>query len=191
MNRKIKKIVYYFIIIILFIVFQKVIIVFSGDNKNIVINSVLELENKDLRKEIAEITNINYHDYDYIIGKITYHNLYDNDSYFIDTDEYLNNHIVLNNEGFIGILQDNKLVLTEYLNLGIKINDNNGILKKGKVYIIHGQYNEGDKVYANNINGINDDILIGYIKKVKNMSLEDIIDIDFIKIDSNYVVILK
>ena len=38
-------------------------------------------------QEIDEVTKLTYNDYDYEIGKITYHNLYNSNSYFIEYNQ--------------------------------------------------------------------------------------------------------
>lgn len=190
MNKNIKKIVYYFIIIVLFIIFDKLIYLIP-DNKSMVINNTLLLENQSLKNELNEITKLKYNNYDYILGKITYKNLYNSDSYFIQTSENIDNKIVLNEKGMIGILKNNMLSLVKDLNISIKINDNLGILKENKINIVHANYNIGDKIYTSGIGSINDNFLIGYVKEVKELSEEDIIIIDYLTIESSYVVILK
>ena len=121
MNKKIKRILYYLIIIFLFIIFDKVLYLIPNNRKNEVINNTLLLENNDLKKEINEISKLNYNDYDYEIGKITYHNLYNSNSYFIEYNSTFDNNIVLNEKGMIGIVNNHILKLVKDLSLSIKI----------------------------------------------------------------------
>ena len=93
MNKKIKRIMYYLVIIILFLIFDKVLYLLPSNSKNIVINNTLMQENEDLKKELNKITKLNYNDYDYELGKITYHNLYNSNSYFIDYNSTFDNRI--------------------------------------------------------------------------------------------------
>ena len=191
MNKKLKKIIYYTIIIILFIIFDKVLYLIPYNNKNNVINEMLLLENNDLKKELKEVTKLNYNDYDYEIGKITYNNLYNTNSYFIEYNSSYDNNIVLNDKGMIGIVNNHILTLVKELSLSIKINNNLGILKDNKITITNGNYNIGDKIYTSNISSINDEYLIGYIDNIYTNDIETIIDIKYLDIDSSYVVILK
>ena len=191
MNKKIKRILYYLIIIILFIIFDKVLYLIPNNRKNEVINNTLLLENNDLKKEINEITKLNYNDYDYEIGKITYHNLYNSNSYYIEYNSNFDNNIVLNEKGMIGIVNNHILKLVKDLSLSIKIGDNYGILKDNKIKIINGNYNVGMSIYTSNISSINDEYLIGYIDKVDSNDIESIITIKYLDINSDYVAILK
>jgi len=190
MSRKVKSILYYVVIIILFILFDKVIYLLPG-NKNNVINNVILLENNDLKKELNEITNFNYSDYDYEIGKITYRNLYNTDSYFIEYNSNFENNIVLNDKGMLGTVNNHVLTLVKDLSLSVKIGDNYGILKNNIINIISDNYNVGMPIYTSGITSINDQYLIGYIKDVNSNDIESIITIDYLDINSNYVVILK
>ena len=191
MNKKIKRILYYLIIIFLFIIFDKVLYLIPNNRKNEVINNTLLLENNDLKKEINEISKLNYNDYDYEIGKITYHNLYNSNSYFIEYNSTFDNNIVLNEKGMIGIVNNHILKLVKDLSLSIKIGDNYGILKDNKIKIINGNYSVGMSIYTSNISSINDEYLIGYIDKIESNDIESIITIKYLDINSDYVAILK
>ena len=190
MSIKIKTILYYLIIIILFIIFDKILYILPG-NKDCVINNVLLMENKDLKKEINELTNIDYNDYDYEIGKITYHNLYNSNTYFVEYNSTFDNNIVLNDNGMIGTVSNHVLTLVKDLSLSVKINNNYGILKDNKISIISGDYEEGTPIYTSGITSISDEYLIGYVNKVSTSDIESSIDIKYIDINSDYVVILK
>ena len=191
MSKKIKKIIYYLIIISMFLIADKIIYNIPFKNKDCVINNVLELENNSLKEQIKELSSINYHDYDYEIGKITFNNLYNSNSYFIESSSNLNDKIVLNDKGMIGILNNHMLTLVSDLNLSVKVGDNLGILKNNQINIVHGDYKVHDEIYTSGLTGINDNFLIGYVKEVRNNSLDDTILIDYIHIDTSYVVILK
>ena len=190
MNKKIKKIFYYLVVIVLFIVFDKVLYLIPSNN-NQVINNVLLLENNDLKKELNELTKLNYTDYDYEIGKITYKDLYNTNSYFIEYNSSYDNNIVLNNVGMIGIVNNHILTLVKDLSLSVKINNNLGILKDNKITIINGNYNIGDKIYTSNLSSINKELLIGYISNIYTNDIESTIDIKYLDINTNYVAIIK
>ncbi len=191
MNKKIKRIMYYLVIIILFLIFDKVLYLLPSNSKNIVINNTLLLENEDLKKELNKITKLNYNDYDYELGKITYHNLYNSNSYFIDYNSTFDNNIVLNDKGMIGKVSNHVLTLVKDLSLSVKINNNYGILKDNKIEIVNDNYNIGMPIYTSGITSINDEYLIGYIDNISSNDIKSIIDIKYIDIDSDYVVILK
>ena len=188
MNSKYKKLLYYLIIFILFFITDKIIYYFNYDKY--ITNYVLENNNKYLKDELNNLSNINYN-LDYEIGYITYNSLYNSNTYFIKSNINSNNNLVLNNIGLLGILKDNKLILNKYLTMSVLINDNVGILKNNEVEIDNNNYNIGDKVYSYNLSNINEKYLIGYVKSINKYSLNTIIKIDYIPINNRYVVILK
>lgn len=191
MNKKLKLFFYYAIIIIIFIIFDKVLYLIPSTGKNDVINNVLVIENQDLKKEIDEVTKLTYNDYDYEIGKITYHNLYNSNSYFIEYNQEYNGNVVLNDKGMIGIVNNHMLTLVKDLSLSIKINNNNGILKDNKITIVGNDYEVGMPIYTSSYSSINDEYLIGYISSINSNDIESIIDIKYLDITSSYVAIMK
>ena len=191
MNKNIKRIVYYVIIIILFIIFDKVLYLIPSNDKNSIINNTLLLENNDLKKELNELTNLNYNDYDYEIGKITYKDLYNSNSYFIEYNSNFDNNIVLNDKGMIGVVNNHILTLVKDLSLSVKIGDNYGILKDNNISIINSNYEVGMPIYTSGITSINDNYLIGYIDYIESNDIETNIKIKYIDINTNYVAILK
>lgn len=190
MNKKIKQIIYYLVILILFIVFDKVIFLIDNKNDNCNIDEVLKLENESLKQSLKDISSIDYHDFDYTIGKITYHNLYLSDSYFIETKDNIKEGLVLNNKGLLGTYKNNQLILVKDLNLSVTINDNVGTLVKNEIHIISGDYKINDAIYTSDFSNTLPRILIGYVKNIKKGDLEDIIEVNYLKIDSLYVVII-
>lgn len=187
--KKYSKTIYYLIIIILFILLDKLI--YLVPSKNYIDSNLLKLENDKLKQEIKELSNIEFNEYDYTLGKIVIKNVYNSKTYFIKTNISTNNNIVLNDKGFIGLLNNNYLTLTKDLTLSVSINDNLGILKDNEISIVKGNYSIGDEIYALNLNSINQKFLIGYVKEIKHNSLNDIIKVKYLDIESNYVGILK
>jgi cell shape-determining protein MreC len=193
MNRKINKIIYYFIILIMLVGSDKIIGLVKKDDHNNIINEVLLQENNDLKQELKELSNLDYHDYDYVLGHITIKNLYNTNTYFIDTNTSVNeNSPVINNEGLIGIYQNHYLITTSNLNLSIKINNNNGILNDNLIKIKSDNYQIGDKIYTSGLTNIPGNLLVGTIKSItveENKIVTDI-KINYITNNSNYVGIL-
>lgn len=194
MNKKIQRTIYYLFIIMLILFANYIIMLLKPSDKNSVLNNIMLLENDSLKKEINELSNINYQNYDYVLGKITIKNLYQSNSFFIIPAENVNNNSpVINNKGLIGLYSNHILVPTSSLNLSIKINNVNGTLKDGNVIISHGDEKVGDAVYTSGLTNIPSDILIGEISHiyVSSNGFEDNISIKFINNDSTYVGILK
>ena len=190
MNKRIKKYIYYFIIIVLFLLVDRIIILFKIDNKNSIINDILVYENSDLKNEVEELSNINYDDYNYVLGKITVNHLYNNNAIFIKTNDILDNYPVINDIGLIGIIHNNYLEPINNLNISIKINNNIGMLEKGIIKITKGDYKINDKIYTSGLTNIPGNILVGTIKSIVNYDLYDEININFIDIKNTYVGIL-
>jgi cell shape-determining protein MreC len=166
---------------------------FKVNDKNSILNNIILLENNSLKDEIKELSNINYQNYDYILGKITIKNLYQSNSFFITSaSEVANNSPVINNQGLIGLYSNNILIPTNNLDLSIKINDVNGTLKNGVITISQSDYHIGDKVYTSGLTNIPSNILVGTINHIYKSTngFEDNISIDFIENNSTYVGIL-
>ena len=160
---KYKNTIYYFIIILLFVIENRFIYFFKINDSSRVVNNVLRLENSDLKDEIKELSNINYNDYEYEIGKITINNVYNSDSVYIKYNGSLDNHLVLNDIGLVGVIDNNKLIKTKNLNLSIKINDVIGQLKDNKIIIDNNNYNVGDKIYTSGLNNISSSSLVALV----------------------------
>ena len=190
-SKNIKQLLYYILIIILFVAFDETIYYLTNIKDSCTINETLKLENETLKKNLQDITNLDYKDYDYTIGKITYNNLYNSNAYFIETNTTINEGLVLNNLGVIGLYKNKKLIPTKDLNLSIQINNQVGTLSNNEIHIIKGNYKEKDKIYTSNLTSTTPNLLIGYIKEIKDNDIETIIIPEYLKIDTNYVVILK
>lgn len=193
MNKKLNIFIYYFIIFFLFISIDRLILLFKINDQKIIVNNIKKYENEDLKNEINELTHIDYNDYNYILGKITIKKIYNNNTFYINTPMAISDNLaVINNLGFIGLYSNHFLITPNNLNLSIKINDINGVLKDGKISIIKSNYNVGDKIYTSGLTNIPTNLLIGTVKDVYESSneIEDIIEINFIENTSTYVGIL-
>ncbi len=193
MNKRIQKTIYYLFIITLILFANYIVMFFKVNDKNSILNNIILLENNSLKDEIKELSNINYQNYDYILGKITIKNLYQSNSFFITSaSEVANNSPVINNQGLIGLYSNNILIPTNNLDLSIKINDVNGTLKNGVITISQSDYHIGDKVYTSGLTNIPSNILVGTINHIYKSTngFEDNISIDFIENNSTYVGIL-
>ena len=87
--KKYSKTIYYLIIIILFILLDKLI--YLVPSKNYIDSNLLKLENDKLKQEIKELSNIEFNEYDYTLGKIVIKNVYNSKTYFIKTNISTNN----------------------------------------------------------------------------------------------------
>ena len=179
----------------MFLIFQdRMISLFQTDNKNELCITILKLENEDLKKEVEELSEITYKDYDFTLGKITIKNLYNNGAYFIRPSKPVSNNLpVINNYGLIGIYNNYYLKTTNLLNVSIRINNNNGILDKGVIHIKHDTYSINDPVYTSGLTSIPPNILVGYVSKIIESSngIEDTLELKFIPNDTEYVGILN
>ena len=191
MNMRLKKVLYYLSILLLFVIFDKVLYLIPSDKKDSIINNIALLENKDLKKELEEVTKLNYNDFDYEIGKITYKNLYNTNSYFIEYNSTYENNVVLNDKGMIGIVNDHELTLVKDLSLSVRIGNNYGILKNNKIEIVNSNYEKGTLIYTSSYSSINSEFLIGYVDDITSNDIKSLITIKYLDINSNYVAILK
>ena len=176
-----KKYIYYFIIIVLFLIVDKLICLVPNNSFNDYY--LIKEENDRLKADIKYLSNINY-DYNYELCKISIKNLYSSNTYFIECNFNTDNNIVLNDLGFIGLVNKGMLTLTKDLTLSVSINDNKGILKNNNISIINGEYNIGDNIY---VNYLNEKYLIGYVDNIFNNN----ISIKYLDINNSYVVVLK
>ena len=177
-----KKIIYYVIIIVLFLLIDKFnIISIKYDDYN-----YIKEENNIIRKDLEYISNLNY-DYNYELCKISIKDLYSSNTYFIKCNFDTNNNVVLNNIGFIGLVNKGILTTVDKLILKVKINDNVGILKNNKINIIGDSYNIGDNIY---VSYLEEEYLIGYISNIVDYNTYKVIDIKYIDINNSYVAVL-
>ena len=184
MTKRIRNIIYYVLIILLFIFIDRIINMVPSNRLNEL--NILKEENRVLKEDIVYLSNLTYEN-NYEICKISINDLYSSNTYFINCNFTTTNNIVLNNIGFIGIANNNKITLGKDLILSIRINNNKGILKDNKINIIHDNYNIGDKVY---VRYLNEEYLIGYVSNIIDNSSYDIISIKYIDINSSYVVVI-
>ena len=64
MNKKIQRTIYYLFIIMLILFANYIIMLLKPSDKNSVLNNIMLLENDSLKKEINELSNINYQNYE-------------------------------------------------------------------------------------------------------------------------------
>lgn len=147
---------------------------FKYNNKNVIDNKLLEIDNQYLKNElnnIKDIYKINY-DVNYDISKVLYRDLYNNNTIIISNNDYNVGDLVINQDGLIGIINlisDKCYVelLSNDLNLSVKINDNYGILNNSVISMIdkYADINIGDKVYTSGLTNIVGDIYVGEVIK--------------------------
>jgi len=150
-----------------------------NDYDNVKLN-MLEIENKDLKKELNDIKeslNITPNDDNYLITKVINRDIY---SFYNEItinggkDYILEGSPVISSEGLIGIVskvENNKSIvklLTGNYNISVKINDTYGNLNKGEITLLdkYATINIGDKVYTSGLTNIKEGIYIGDIKEI-------------------------
>lgn len=193
MNNKIKKVLYYLIILLLFLTIDHLVLLFKLNDKKGLENSISFYENADLKEEIEKLSQLKYHDYDYVLGKISVKKLYSRDTYFINVPYTISDNLpVINNTGFIGLYSNHYLIPAKDLTLSIKVNNQNGILTNGHINISHGDYQVGDNIYTSGLTNIPENLLIGKINKVNSLEtgVTDDLSIEYIENSSTYVGIL-
>ncbi len=185
MTKKSKMIIYYLFLVVMFIFIDKIINMMPKEKFNDYY--LIKEENNRLKKDIVYLSKINNKD-NYELCNISINNLYSSNTYFVNCSFKTNNNIVLNDLGFIGLVNNNIITLTKDLTLSVIVNNNKGILKDNKINIVHSDYNKGDKVY---VSYLNEEYLIGYVDNIINNGSSDNILLKYIDINSSYVVVLK
>ena len=141
--------------------------------------NILLAERDSLKKDLESLTNLAYDAYDYVYGKVVLREMYNfTEELVIKTDQdIVDNMIVVNNEGVVGITYQakNKKALVKLLtnkdtSLSIKINDLYGKLSyKDKLIvedIAKDKIKVGDKVYTSGLTKYPGGLLIGTVSKI-------------------------
>lgn len=161
-------------------------IITNRETKENIKAKVLENQNKELKEEIYNLTNIKL-DKDINISKLSYIDPYEEDTFYI-YGNYNKNDYVLKNETLIGTIKETfnnyskVILLNKSRNLPIKINNTYGtITSSNKDYLIADNIsnketiNINDKVYLN----MDESILIGKIAKIETKDINKIIYITY------------
>ncbi len=188
--KNIYKYLYFTIIIILFLSVKPIINLLTINDSNKVINTILELENKDLKEEIYMLSNIKYNDYNYILAKISIRNLYDSNLYYLESNESIIDDLaVINNNGIIGITKDSTMIGIKDISLSIKVNNKYGMYENGILYM-NEECNIGDIVYTSGLTSIPSNLKVGVISSVKLNNGTWECNVILNEIDSSYVGVL-
>lgn len=123
--------------LVLFLLLNPLIDLLSPNDLDQVKYEELQLENASLKKEIEELSNISYTNYDYKIAKILVKNLYNSNTYFLYSNESIApKHPVINKYGLIGITnKDSTLITLNDLTISVKVDGMSGILKNKKIFL--------------------------------------------------------
>lgn len=186
-----KKIIYYLIIILMFLSIKPIIDLVKIDDSKISEIEILKIENNRLKEEIKEISEIEYNDYNYVIGKIIYKDIYDSNKYYIKCNNELDKGLaVINNKGLIGITDELNIVNNiDKVSLSIVSNYKIGEYKNGYGYFSN-EVNIGDLVYTSGLTKIPPYLYVGIIKEVNIIDNKYVGKIELVNNDTNYVLIL-
>lgn len=204
----------YIILLLLFIykgIFVNIIsninTLFTKNNNNELTEiNLLKEENKKIKKDIEEITNLkNSYNIDYKLTRVSYRLTYSESEFYITGSDYKANDLLVNSNGLVGIIKEIKndysvcTTLKSVKNLSININNSFGTISKydGKYFIANdlSNYDDvhiNDYVYTSKIGENNNIILVGTIEKIEEHEVSKTIyiksNVDFNNLNYLYVV---
>lgn len=170
----------WFYSIIVFVLLILVIYTFSYikfDDKAIVKNNVLMIENRFLKNELDMIESFDINYEDYVIGKVLYRDLYSfYDEMVINVGDDLVSvgDGVVSNDGLVGVVYKTNSnlsyvkLLTGNYNVSVSVNDTYGNLNNGIISLLdkYSDIKVGDLVYTSSYG----DVISGiYVGKVTNI----------------------
>lgn len=192
--KKKEQIILIIIVLIVFLVKEEIYnFLYKMDTFNKIENKSCEIKNKTLETKYQELINqYNYDDfYNFNLekSKILYRNIYNLDNkitiYKGFNNNILENHLVINDDGLVGIISkvnknssEVKLLTSKDLKLSIKVNNSYGILEYAdNTFKIKGINNlenveVGDKVYTSNLSIYPENIFIGTVTNSRNNHYE-------------------
>ncbi len=204
----------YIILLLLFIykgIFVNIIsninTLFTKNNNNELTEiNLLKEENKKIKKDIEEITNLkNSYNIDYKLTRLSYRLTYSESEFYITGSNYKVNDLLVNSNGLVGIIKEIKndysvcTTLKSVNNLSININNSFGTISKydGKYFIANdlSNYDDvhiNDYVYTSKIGENSNIILVGTIEKIEEHEVSKTIyiksNVDFNNLNYLYVV---
>lgn len=178
----------------LFLLLNPLINLLSPNDLDQVEYEALQLENASLKEEIEELSNISYTNYDYKIAKILVKNLYNSDTYLLQSKEYITpKHPVINKYGLIGITnKDNTLVTLNDLTISVKVDGVVGIFQNKKIVLdTKNLLAEGTPVYTSGLTNFPANLKIGTIKSCEITDTGEVCSLEENPIDTTYCLILE
>lgn len=177
----------------------------SNNNEQTEIN-LLKQENKKLKEDIEELTNLkDTYKFEYNLTRLSYRLTYTDNEFYITGSNYKVNDLLINEHGLVGVikeLKDNYSVATtikNIKNISININSSFGTIEKydGEYFIVNNlsNYDEvhiNDAVYTSKIGGTENIILVGYVNKIEEHEVSKTVyiksNVDFNNLNYLYVV---
>lgn len=150
---------------------------FRFDDRDYVLGNVLIEQNRILKKELDDISNLDINGSDYVIGKVLYRDIY---SFYnevvinVGNDKVSSGDAVINSEGLVGVISKVdknksyvKLLSSDY-NISVVVNDTYGNLSNGVITLLdkYSDIEVGDIVYTSGLSGIQKGIYIGIVEEV-------------------------
>ena len=207
LQRKVKKIIIYvvvFLFVIISYLLSDIFVYFRYDDKEYVDNKLLEIENIELKERYDELSNFidgDIKEFNYIIGKVKYRDMYRfYEEIIVNVNDVDVGNAVVNSEGLIGVVSDNKdnnvsvRLLTSKYNVSVSVGECYGNLSNGKVDMIEKECNVsvGDKLYTSGLNDIVKGIYVGEVSNIVEDELGLILEVKLIdNRNLNYVGVIK
>ena len=207
LQRKIKKVIFYVVIFLSFVIcclLSNLFVYLRYDDKEYINSKILEIENIELKnkyKELSKFINGDIKNFNYVIGKVRYRDLYSfYEKIIVNVSDVNVGEAVVNSEGLIGIISDVKdnnvsvRLLTSKYNVSVSIGECYGNLSNGKVDMIEKECNVsvGDKIYTSGLNDIVKGIYVGEVSNIIEDELGLVLDVKLIdNRNLNYVGVIK
>jgi len=197
------------------IAFANITTIFRKDNSIELKDTVYQQKINNLEETIAEyeraLESLKIYDNStFVLSKVGIRNIYDfYDFLIISTDTKVNNGAaVVNENGLIGLIKESNKntakveLITGDISLSVQINGSYGILngydKDTGLFLVHNinnykDVNVGDEVLTSGFQKIDKNILVGYVSKVENDGIENLLyikpSVDFNNI--NYLMVIN
>ena len=199
------KVIMYYIVVFICVVFSYIMsnffCYFRLDDRDYIDNYLLELQNIELSKQNEELNkflNVNLDNYEYVIGKVKYRDMYNfYEEIIIDVPGISVGDAVISSEGLVGIVVNEvgkvKLLTSTY-NVSVLIGECNGNLSNGKVTMVDKvcKIDINDKVYTSGLGGVLGGIYVGDVVDIIDDNLGYVLDINLVDNKGlNYVGVIK
>lgn len=178
----------------LFLLLNPLINLLSPNDLDQVKYEELQLENASLKKEIEELSNISYTNYDYKIAKILVKNLYNSNTYFLYSNESITpKHPVINKYGLIGITNKNSTLITlNDLTISVKVDGMVGIFRNKKIFLDTNNLPAAETpVYTSGLTNFPTNLKIGRISSCEIKDTGVFCSLEENPIDTVYCLILE
>lgn len=172
-----KRFLFFIFFFIFLLGFNYVVSYLKYNDRDVVTYSVLIEQNKILKKELEELSDLEIDSESYIIGKVLFrdmYNFYEEIVINLGSDKVDIGDAVVGSDGLIGVVYkvnkntaNVKLLSSDY-NVSVVVGDTYGNLNNGIISMLdkYSDIKEGDLVYTSGFSEVEKGIYVGKVKKV-------------------------